>query len=351
MRKFNLLVSLLMLATTGLFATNQNYDWIQMTQFIQYTVDGNEYARMVYTYDSEGRESGHQYYINGELYYQYRDYQYNGRTITCWNDTYSGGSVNSSYKIQRTYSDINWIQMTQFIQYTLDGNEYARMVYTYDTEGRESGHQYYINGALYYQYRDYQYNGRTITCWNDTYSEGNVSSSYKIQRTYSDKNWIQMTQFIQYSGDDNEYVRMVYTYDALGRESGHQYFINGVLYYQYRDYQYNGRTITCWNDTYSEGNVNSSYKIQRTYKEATSTSVTIDLVDNSITIYPNPIKDEFKIKNYVLNIENVEIYNINGKMILSSTKPTINISHFLAGVYFVKIRTDKGVLTKKIIKK
>ena len=168
--------------------------------------------------------------------------------------------------------------------------------------------------------------------------------------TNQNYDWIQMTQFIQYDVDGNEYARMEYTYDTEGRESGYKYYFNGTLSYQYRDYQYNGRTIICWNDTYSAGSVSSSYKVQRTYKDAIGTSAPIDIVDNSISIYPNPIKEELIIKNNDFKIANVEIYNISGQRILSTTNTTINISQLLTGTYYVKIKTDKIELTKKIIK-
>ena len=275
MRKINLLVLLLLSTVTSIFAANQTYNWIQMTQYITYDANGNEASRMEYTYDTEGRETGYKYFINGTLYSQYRDYQYNGRTITCWGDMYTAGSVSASGKIQRTYSDLNWIQMTQSITYDSKDTETSRMEYTYDTEGRETGYKYFINGTLYSQFRDYQYNGRTITCWYDMFVSGSSISSFKFQRTYSDLNWIQMTQSITYDSKDTETSRMEYTYDTEGRETGYKYFLNGTLYYQFRDYQHNGRTITCWYDMSTAGSVSSSSKIQRTYREAeTKTSKT-----------------------------------------------------------------------------
>ena len=241
-----------------------------MTQYITYDANGNEATRMEYTYDTEGRETGYKSFNKGTLTQQYRDYQYNGRTITFWGDTYTAGSVSASGKIQRTYSDLNWIQLTQQIQYAANGTELSRMEYTYDTEGRETGYKYFLNGTLYYQCRDYQYNGRTITGWYDMYTSGSVSSSIKIQRTYSDLNWIQITQQIQYASNGTEASRTEYTYDTEGRETGCKSFSNGKLAQQYRDYQYNGQTITSWFDMYTAGSLNSSFKIQRTYREVIS---------------------------------------------------------------------------------
>ena len=171
-----------------------------------------------------------------------------------------------------------------------------------------------------------------------------------IFATDQNHDWIQMTQYIQYTADTNELSRTEYTYDTEGRETGFKYYIEGELTYQYRDYQYEGRTVTCWNDSYSNGSVHSSFKLQWTYKGPTGTSSAIDLAYNSILIYPNPIKEVLLIKNADLKIENVEIYNMNGQKVLSTTNTSINVSQLLPGNYYVKIKTDKTELTKKIIK-
>ncbi len=248
--------------------TNQ-YDWIQTTQQITYAADGvSEASRQEITYDADGRETGMKYYANGVLTHQYRDYQYNGRTVTFWNDVYSNGNVQTSIKNQRTYSEKNWIQITQYITYAADGvTEAVHQEITYDADGRETGMKSYANGVLMFQYRDYQHNGRTITFWNDVYSNGNVQTSIKNQRTYSEKNWIQATQNITYTAEGmTEASRQEITYDADGRETGMKYYANGVLIHQYRDYQYNGRTVTLWFDFYLEGSLQSTTKIQRTYR-------------------------------------------------------------------------------------
>jgi hypothetical protein len=75
----------------------------------------------------------------------------------------------------------------------------------------------------------------------------------------------------------------------------------------------------------------------------------------NISIYPNPTTGELQITNYKLQITNVEVFDIYGQNLYSSSCPpvhssTINISHLPAGIYFVKITTKEGVTTKKIIK-
>jgi len=73
-----------------------------------------------------------------------------------------------------------------------------------------------------------------------------------------------------------------------------------------------------------------------------------------IKIFPNPTKNELRITNYELRIANIEIYDVYGKIVLSHTanrKPQIeiNVSHLQSGIYFVKIITEHGSITRKLI--
>ena len=73
---------------------------------------------------------------------------------------------------------------------------------------------------------------------------------------------------------------------------------------------------------------------------------------NDISIYPNPTTGELRIENGELIIKNVELFDMHGKKILNSQLSTLNsldISHLSAGMYFVRITTEKGVVTKKIV--
>jgi len=78
---------------------------------------------------------------------------------------------------------------------------------------------------------------------------------------------------------------------------------------------------------------------------------------SSVQVYPNPTTGELRIENGELRIESVDIFDIYGKKLYLSTRPlvhlstaTIDISHLPAGIYFVKIHTENGVVTKKVVK-
>ena len=71
-----------------------------------------------------------------------------------------------------------------------------------------------------------------------------------------------------------------------------------------------------------------------------------------INLYPNPVKDELTIENGELTINKITIADLSGKSIqqINGSQKQINVSALSSGIYFVKIETDKGVVTKKFIK-
>jgi hypothetical protein len=81
-----------------------------------------------------------------------------------------------------------------------------------------------------------------------------------------------------------------------------------------------------------------------------------DLKKEAITVYPNPTTGELSIRNYELGITNIEIYDIYGRkqsfnhLISKSSNHLINITNLSAGVYFLKISTETGMLIQKVIK-
>ena len=72
-------------------------------------------------------------------------------------------------------------------------------------------------------------------------------------------------------------------------------------------------------------------------------------------IYPNPTTGKFRIENSELRIENVEVYDVYGKRIMTvkveDNKVELDLSGNASGVYFTRIFTDKGMVTKRIVKK
>jgi hypothetical protein len=75
----------------------------------------------------------------------------------------------------------------------------------------------------------------------------------------------------------------------------------------------------------------------------------------SVTIYPNPVKDSFSIDLSVKQGTTLlSIFSVDGMKLLEQEiigcKTQINISYLEAGIYFIKLRNENMVETRKIIK-
>ena len=69
----------------------------------------------------------------------------------------------------------------------------------------------------------------------------------------------------------------------------------------------------------------------------------------SFSIYPNPTTTELNILSSN-KIEKVEVYNLTSQLQSLSYKNKVDVSDLSAGIYFVKIFSENGVLIKKFIK-
>ncbi|MBA4133840.1 MAG: secretion protein [Flavobacterium sp.] len=98
----------------------------------------------------------------------------------------------------------------------------------------------------------------------------------------------------------------------------------------------NSSTNNCW--------------VVRLSAEALSTDT---FENNSITIFPNPVKENLSIlTNPNLVIESVSIYNMLGQLILVNINPgeVVDVTSLQTGNYFVKTVTEKGTTIVKFIK-
>lgn len=73
----------------------------------------------------------------------------------------------------------------------------------------------------------------------------------------------------------------------------------------------------------------------------------------NILIGPNPTSSKININNNYL--KNIEIFSVYGQKInvlqqVNNSKAIIDLSNQASGVYFLRLKTEKGMITKKIIK-
>ena len=92
-----------------------------------------------------------------------------------------------------------------------------------------------------------------------------------------------------------------------------------------------------------------------------STNVSTEIINplikekKQITIYPVPAKDKLFLENDNLIITEIEIFDLNGRIIYQSNEvfnqtKTVDISELQAGLYFIKFINEKNNIIKKFIK-
>lgn len=71
---------------------------------------------------------------------------------------------------------------------------------------------------------------------------------------------------------------------------------------------------------------------------------------NSITIFPNPVTTEFRINTDGLKIKHVDIYDVLGNKVYENNfTETINVSNWSNGIYFVRVKSDEGIKSLKLL--
>ncbi|WP_281298353.1 LamG-like jellyroll fold domain-containing protein [Flavobacterium limnophilum] len=69
-----------------------------------------------------------------------------------------------------------------------------------------------------------------------------------------------------------------------------------------------------------------------------------------VLLYPNPVKDVLNIETKT-ELKSVEIYNIQGQKVKTSTQKQTNVSDLASGIYMVRIQDENnGIATEKIVK-
>ncbi len=77
-----------------------------------------------------------------------------------------------------------------------------------------------------------------------------------------------------------------------------------------------------------------------------------DFKNESVIIYPIPTKDVIYIKTNSSTIDSIEIYDFLGrkKNVKHSNLYEVDLSNLENGIYLLKIFSENGMLTRKIIK-
>jgi len=82
-------------------------------------------------------------------------------------------------------------------------------------------------------------------------------------------------------------------------------------------------------------------------------SIANDVLEAGIRIFPNPVVENLTIQvSNSIQLQKIELFNALGQLVFSKTSPAeiTALSRLRNGVYILKITTDKGLLTKTLLK-
>ena len=112
-----------------------------------------------------------------------------------------------------------------------------------------------------------------------------------------------------------------------------------------------------WNKTYNYWEITTdAVGFGGFLVSSTNTLSTIDTTLNNLAVYPNPVESELNI-TLPNNIKDAsyKVVNLAGQTVASgnvySIQSKVNLSHLAQGVYIIEIKTEKGAVTKKLLKK
>ena len=75
---------------------------------------------------------------------------------------------------------------------------------------------------------------------------------------------------------------------------------------------------------------------------------------NNVVVYPNPTNAVVQIKNGEWRMENVQVYDAYGKLLntmnVNDHTVTLDLGGYAKGTYFVRVTTERGVVTKRVVK-
>jgi len=135
---------------------------------------------------------------------------------------------------------------------------------------------------------------------------------------------------------------------------GHWMYLATVTDTTYTDYTASADTGYFYTITSFDNQTSTSASVYSTavWADPLTTSIS-PYTSSSLQVYPNPVHDRLFVKEQDNKNCIVEINDATGNMLLSqklNNDESIDISNLAAGVYIVKVITNKEVYNKKIIK-
>lgn len=174
----------------------------------------------------------------------------------------------------------------------------------------------------------YQTSGRPIITWEAPDDEDGLSNYYIYRKV----------------GDEQEYKRV-----KIVAASKHEYKDNTAvdpeLWYYYKVIAYYKDLDECF-----AAPIKAKYGNEYFVKVYYTVTDVNDAMAGKVTVYPNPVNDNFTVE--AEGLQRVMVYNTLGQMVYDQAcegdAMTINLGHVEAGFYMVKVLCNEGETVRKI---
>jgi hypothetical protein len=178
-----------------------------------------------------------------------------------------------------------------------------------------------------------------------------------IANTENGWNWVEQTN----PDPDNQTLYAVFFLDSnegwtVGLGSQILHTTNGGINWNVNivgDFQLNGIFFTSSTNGYVVGNGKTLLK----YAEISGIGDGVETIP--FEIFPNPVKDKYKVRSATFKVENatIELFDVHGRKLLEKHFPAgteeieVDVSNLKSGVYGCRLSTENKSVTKKIIVK
>ena len=162
------------------------------------------------------------------------------------------------------------------------------------------------------------------------------------------------TTWTSLNGPTANFIHMAFSSDSIGYMAGHAGFLMRTADGGNNWTPQISNTTNNINVLYAfPGDV--AYFIDTTwaiYKNKSLTAISPIVSISNLNIYPNPAQNNFTIQTNVSDKQNLQVYDVNGKLVLTQTingTTSIDVGILAQGVYNVSITSNEGVINKRLV--
>lgn len=228
----------------------------------------NQIIKQTWTYDGY-KMTSYQYFVDGKLSNENKNYSYNGLNATWDSYTYQNNEVTHYAHVETEYLDETFLRTkyskTEYHNPNNPQNNYIEEYYNEYDGKKKVGHKLYRDGILQSE-SHCSYNGlrclKKITFYNSQdviFQVKDIDIVYLDDTYLRDKSYMRTTKRYDVNGELVHSDTYYYVRDFDGKkEIGCQSFSNGELISICRDYHYDGLSCYYFVDDYQDGEVIST---------------------------------------------------------------------------------------------